>query len=76
MLQSRPTVVYPSSRHGFLHGLLTLMLVLWAIAFPGLLLVLAALGPIGFLVGVGAAILLAVPWLVGLVILALLRYIT
>jgi hypothetical protein len=73
MLQSRPSVIYVSQRHGFLHGLLTFILALWAISFPGLLLILAAFGPIGVLVGVGAALLLGVPWLVGLVILLFLH---
>jgi hypothetical protein len=76
MLQSRqPTNYFP--RHpGFLHGPLTVILVLWAIAYPGLLLLLASFGPIGALVGVGAAILLLLPWLLGLVILVILRRIT
>jgi hypothetical protein len=73
MFQTRQPVVYVPQRHGPLHGLLTGVLVLWAIAFPALLVVLSAFGPIGFIVGVGAGILLVVPWLVGLVILAILR---
>ena len=73
MFQSRQPVVYVPQRHGPFHGLVTGVLVLWAIALPALLLVLSAFGPIGFVLGVGAAILLVVPWLVGLVILAILR---
>jgi hypothetical protein len=73
MLQSRHSTIYIEHRHGFLHGVLTFIVALWAISFPTLLLFLAAFGPIGVLVGVGAALLLGVPWLVGLVILLILH---
>jgi hypothetical protein len=74
MLQSRPPIVYVQPRNGFLHGPLTIILALWAIAYPALLILFAAFGPIGALVGVAAAILLLVPWLLGLVVLAALRH--
>jgi hypothetical protein len=73
MIQSRQPAIYVPRRHGILHGPLTLILALWAIAFPGLLLLLASLGPIGALLGVGAAILLLVPWSLGLLVLFVLR---
>jgi hypothetical protein len=76
VLQSQPPTIYVLQRHSFLHGPLTVLLVLWAIALPALLLLLTAFGPIGWLVGAGAAILLAVPWLAGIVILWFLRHIT
>ena len=76
MLHSNLAAIYLPRRHGFLHGAFTALLLLWAIAYPGLLILLAAFGPIGFLVGVGAAILLLVPWLLGLVVLGFLRWIT
>lgn len=75
MLQSRPPVIVVSRRHGLLHGPLTVILALWAIAYPALLILFASFGPIGALVGVGAAVLLLVPWLLGLIILAVLRHI-
>jgi hypothetical protein len=68
--------VYVSRRHSFLRGPLTLILALWALALPALLLVFAAFGPIGLVLGVGAAVLLIVPWLIGLVILAFVRALT
>jgi len=46
-----------------------------AIALPALLLLLTAFGPIGWLLGAGAAVVLALPWLVGLGILWFLRHI-
>jgi hypothetical protein len=76
VLHSNPPVIYLPRRHGFLHGAFTALLVLWAIAYPGLLILLAAFGPIGILIGVGAAILLLVPWLLGLVVLGFLRWFT
>jgi hypothetical protein len=69
-------MIYVQQRHGFLHGPLTVLLILWAIAYPGLLALLTAFGPIGWLVGVGAAVLLLLPWLVGLVIVWFLRRLT
>jgi hypothetical protein len=76
VLQSRQATIYLPRRHGFLHGPVTVILVLWAIAYPGLLALLASFGPIGVLVGVGAAVLLLAPWLLGLLILLILRWIT
>lgn len=76
MLQSRQPTIYLPRRHGFLHGPLTVLLVLWAIALPGLLALMLSFAPIGALVGVGAAVVLLVPWLLGLVILVILRWIT
>lgn len=75
MLQlTRP--IYVSRRHSFLRGPLTLILALWAIALPALVVVFAAFGPVGVVLGVGAALLLLVPWLLGLVILAFVRSLT
>ncbi len=76
MYQSQQPVTYVQPRHGALHGPLTILLVLWAIALPALLLVLIGFGPIGWLVGLGAGILLAIPWLAGLAILWFLRHIS
>ena len=75
MFQSQPHLSYVSQRHSLFHGPLTLLLVLWAIALPAFLLLLTAFGPIGWLLGAGAAVLLALPWLVGLGILWFLRHI-
>jgi phosphotransferase system glucose/maltose/N-acetylglucosamine-specific IIC component len=75
MFQSQPPLIYVSQRHSLFHGPLTLLLVLWAIALPALLLLLTAFGPIGWLVGAGTAVLLALPWTVGLGILWFLRHI-
>jgi hypothetical protein len=76
MLQSLPPVIYVQQRHSSLHGPLTILLVLWAIALPALMVLLIGLGPIGWLVGFGAGILLAVPWFAGIVILWFLRHIS
>lgn len=75
MLQSRPPTIYVDAppRHGPFHGLLTALLAIWAIAYPGVVILLGSLGPIGLLFGVGAAVVLLVPWLLGLVVLAILR---
>lgn len=75
MFQSQQPTIYVPRRHSFLHGPLTVLLVLWAIALPGLFLLLAAFGPIGAVIGLGVGILLFAPWLIGLVILAFLRWI-
>ena len=53
-----------------------MILALWAIAYPALLVLLAPLGPLGLVVGIGAAIVLFVPWVGGLVILAVLRWLS
>ena len=74
MFQSQPPVIYLQQRHGVFHGLLTVLLALWAIALPAVLLLLTAFGPIGWLVGAGVGVLLAVPWVIGLVILWFLRH--
>jgi phosphotransferase system glucose/maltose/N-acetylglucosamine-specific IIC component len=76
VFESQPPTIYVPQRHSVLHGPLTALLVLWAIALPALLLLLTAFGPIGWLVGAGVAILLAVPWLAGIIILWFLRHIT
>lgn len=73
MLQSRPPVIVVPRRHGLLHGPLTVILAIWALAYPALLFLLASFGPIGAIVGVGAALVLLVPWLLGLIVLAVLR---
>lgn len=74
MYQSQPPVIYVEPRHGFLHGPLTILLILWGVALPGLLLLLTALGPVGWLLGFGAGVLLVVPWLVGLLVLGFVRH--
>jgi hypothetical protein len=76
MLQTRPPVIYVPPRHGFLHGPLTIILALWAIAYPAVFILFASFGPIGALLGIGAAAVLLVPWVLGLVILAVLRHIS
>jgi hypothetical protein len=76
LLQSQPPIIYVHQRHTVLHGPLTILLVLWAVALPALLLLLIGFGPIGWLVGLGASILLAVPWFVGILILWFLRHIS
>ena len=77
MFQSQPPVIYvQNQRHSVLHGPVTILLVLWAVALPALLLLLTGFGPIGWVVGLGAVILLAIPWLAGLVILWFLRHIS
>jgi hypothetical protein len=75
VIQSRPPTIYVDapSRHGWLHGPLTFFLAIWAIAYPALIILLGSFGPIGLLFGVGAAVVLLVPWLLGLVVLAILR---
>jgi small-conductance mechanosensitive channel len=76
VFQSQPPIIYVRQRHSVLHGPLTILLVLWAVALPVLLILLAGLGPVGWVVGLGATILLAIPWLAGIVILWFLRHIT
>ena len=76
MLQRQSQPMYFPRRHGPLRGLMTMVLALWAIAYPALLLLLAAFGPLGFVIGIGAAILLFVPWVSGLVILGFVRWLT
>ena len=76
MVQSQPPIIYSRERHSVLHGPLTILLALWAVALPALLLLLAGFGPVGWVVGLGAGILLAIPWLAGLVILWFLRHIS
>jgi hypothetical protein len=77
VVQSQPPTIYVGQqRHGFLRGPLTAVLVLWTIALPALLLLLTGFGPIGWLVGFGAGILLAIPWIAGVVILWFLRHIS
>ena len=76
MLQRQSTIIYVPQRHGPLRGPLTLILAVWAIAYPALLALLAPFGPLGLVIGIGAAILLFVPWVGGLVILAVLRWLS
>ena len=77
MFQSQPPVIYvQNQRHSVLHGPITILLILWAVALPALLLLLTGFGPVGWVVGLGAGILLAIPWLAGLVILWFLRHIS
>ena len=57
MIQSQPRTVYVDRRHGALHGPLTVLLVIWALALPVVLLLLTGLGPIGWLLGAGLAFL-------------------
>jgi hypothetical protein len=73
VIQSQPHVIYVEPRRSVLHGPLTILMVLWAIALPAVVAVLTAFGPIGWIVGVGLAIVLAVPWLIGLFVLWFLR---
>ena len=75
MSLSQSPVIYVPQRHGLFHGPLTVLLVLWAIALPAVLLLLTAFGPIGWLVGIGVAVVAVVPWLIGLAILWFLRHI-
>ena len=76
MLQRPSPISYVPERHGPLRGPLTLILALWAIAYPALLVLLAPLGPLGLVLGIGAAIVLFVPWVGGLVILGVLRWLS
>ncbi len=76
MFDSQPRVVYVQQRHSVLHGPLTVLLILWALALPVFLLLLTGLGPVGWILGLGATILLAIPWLIGVVILWFLRRIS
>lgn len=77
MFQSQPPVIYvQNQRHSVLHGPITILLILWAVALPALLLLLTGFGPVGWVVGLGAGILLAIPWLAGLLILWFLRHIS
>jgi hypothetical protein len=76
VLQRQSPTIYIQRRHGPLRGPLTILLVIWAIAYPALLLLLAPLGPLGLVIGLGAAILLFVPWVSGIVILGFMRWLT
>jgi hypothetical protein len=76
VFDSQPRVVYVQQRHSVLHGPLTVLLILWALALPVFLLLLTGLGPVGWILGLGATILLAIPWLIGVVILWFLRRIS
>ena len=75
VIQSQPRTVYVD-RHGALHGPLTVLLLVWALALPAVLLLLTGLGPIGWLLGAGLAFLFGVPWTVGLVIVWFVRSLT
>ena len=76
MIQSQPRPTYRQHGHGPLHGPMTILLIVWALALPAILLLLTGLGPIGWLLGFALAILLITPWLVGVVILWFLRSLT
>jgi hypothetical protein len=76
VFESQPQAVYVQQRHGALHGPLTVLLIVWALALPAFLVLLTGLGPVGWILGLGATILLAIPWLLGVVILWFLRHIT
>ena len=76
MLQRHSQVIHIPQRHGPFRTPLSVLLALWAIAYPALLILLASLGVIGLVIGVGAAILLFVPWVVGLVVLGFLRWLS
>ena len=76
MFQSQRPIIYVQARHSFLHGPLTILPVLWAIALPALLVLLTAFGPIGWLVGAGTVLLLGLPWLLGLLIIGFFRHIS
>lgn len=76
MIHSQPRTTYVQRGHSALHGPLTVLLVIWALVFPGTLLLLTGLGPIGWLLGAGLAFLFGIPWLVGLVILWFVRRLT
>jgi hypothetical protein len=76
VFDSQPRVVYVQQRHSVLHGPLTVLLILWALALPVFLLLLTGLGPVGWILGLGATILLAIPWLIGVAILWFLRRIS
>jgi hypothetical protein len=73
VIQSQLRTVYVERRHGPLHGPLTVLLLVWALALPAVLLLLTGLGPIGWLLGAGLAFLFGVPWIVGLVIVWFVR---
>ena len=76
MFSSNRSNLYQQRRHSFLRGPLTVLLILWAIAFPGLILLLTGLGPIGILLSLGAVLTMVVPWLAGLLIIGFLRWLT
>ena len=76
MIQSQPRPIYRERGHGALHGPLTVLLIVWALALPVILLMLTGLGPIGWLLGFALAILLVMPWLVGVVVLWFVRSLT
>jgi phosphotransferase system glucose/maltose/N-acetylglucosamine-specific IIC component len=76
VIQSQPRTVYVDRGHGALHGPLTVLLVIWALALPVVLLMLTGLGPIGWLLGAGLAFLFGIPWLVGLGVVWFLRRLT
>jgi hypothetical protein len=76
VIQSQPRTVYVGRGHGALHGPLTVLLIIWALALPVVLLLLTGLGPIGWLLGAGLAFLFGIPWLVGLAVVWFLRWLT
>jgi hypothetical protein len=72
--QDQTRVIYVQRQHGPFRGLLTFVLAIWAFAYPVLLLLLTPLGPIGFVLGIAAAIFLFVPWVAGLLIIGAIRW--
>ena len=74
MLQRQPTMIYVNQRHGPFRFPLTVLLALWAIAYPAILVLLAMLGPLGVLLGVGAGVVLFVPWVIGLAVIGFVRW--
>jgi Mg2+/Co2+ transporter CorB len=74
--QSSTRSYYGDRPHSILHGPLTVLLIVWAVALPGIIALFTAFGPIGWLLGVGLAVLLGVPWIIGLLILWFVRRLT
>ena len=74
MYQDQTRVIYVEHQHGPFRGPLTFILAIWALAYPVILLLLTPLGPIGLILGVAAAVLLFVPWVVGLLVIGALRW--
>jgi hypothetical protein len=76
VIQSQPRTIDIDRGHGALHGPLTVLLVIWALALPVVLFLLIGLGPIGWLLGAGLAFLFGVPWLLGLAVVWFVRSLT
>jgi phosphotransferase system glucose/maltose/N-acetylglucosamine-specific IIC component len=76
VIQSQQRTIRIDHGHGALHGPLTVLLVIWALALPVVLLLLTGLGPIGWLLGAGMAFLFGLPWLIGLAVVWFVRSLT